>query len=54
MTHDNSLEMLTELAVASTQMHELFEQLQESGFTEDQALRLLAYGLFHRPGPEED
>ncbi|MDP8928648.1 MAG: hypothetical protein M3O70_08770 [Actinomycetota bacterium] len=49
MTHDDTPEMLTELAVGLTQMHELFGELRRSGFTEEQALRIIAYGLFHQP-----
>ena len=39
------MEELTPLAVATTQLHEMFEALQEAGFTPDQALYLVGQAL---------
>jgi len=41
-----------ELNQALSYLHEMFKNLLAAGFTEKQALRLLAYGMFQNPEEE--
>lgn len=43
----------TERSEMGIAMHSLFEQLMAGGFTEHQALRIIAYGMFHQPSNGE-
>jgi len=36
------------LQVAAVGLHTMFETLVEAGFTQDQALRIIAYGMFQQ------